>query len=311
MATVLISGGTGLIGTKLTHHLIDNHYEVIILSRNKQKPTGNPKVTYAIWDLKKKEIDAEAIKRADHIIHLAGAGVMDKRWSKEFKKQIVDSRTKSSELLIQGLQNNPHHVKSFVSSSAIGWYGKDSEPLVRKDGFIETNPPDKDSFLGETCLLWEASVEPVKDLGIRLAKIRTGVVLSNEGGAYREFKKPVKFGIAGILSNGKQIVSWIHIDDLCRMYIELMTNEVTAGSYNGVAPAPVSNKKLTLQIAETLKGKFFIPVHVPQFIIRLFFGEQSIEILKSTTVNNKKIKSTGFTFLYPSIESAVAELEGK
>ncbi len=311
MATVLISGGTGLIGTKLTHHLIVNNYEVIILSRNKQKSPGNPKVTYALWDTKKKEIDAEAIKKADHIIHLAGAGVMDKRWSKEFKKQIVDSRTKSSELLIYALKNNPHHVKSFVSASAIGWYGKDSQPLVRKDGFIETDPPDTNSFLGETCLLWEASVEPVKEIGIRLAKIRTGVVLSSEGGAYREFKRPVKFGIAGILSNGKQIVSWIHIDDLCRMYVELLTNEETGGSYNGVAPAPVSNKKLTLQIAETLKGKFFIPVHVPQFIIRLFFGEQSIEILKSTTVNSKKIKSTGFTFLYPSIEAAVAELEGK
>lgn len=311
MATVLISGGTGLIGTKLTHHLIDNNYNVIILSRSKQKSLPDSKVTYAFWDIKKKIIDEEAIKIADHIIHLAGAGVMDKRWSNEYKKQIVESRTKSSELLINALKNTSHRVKSFVSASAIGWYGKDSNPLVRKEGFIETDPPDKNSFLGETCLLWEAGVEPIKELGIRLAKIRTGVVLSNEGGAYKEFKRSTKFGIAGILSNGKQIVSWIHIDDLCRMYLELMTNQETGGSYNGVAPVPVSNKNLMLQIAETLKGKFFIPIHVPEFLLKLIFGDQSIEILKSATVSDKKIKSTGFTFLYPTIESAVNELAGK
>ncbi len=311
MAVVLISGGTGLIGTKLTDHLINKNYEVIILSRTRNKSSKNPKITYAFWDTKNQIIDAEAVGKADHIIHLAGAGVMDKRWSPKNKKEIIDSRTKSSELLIETLRNNTHKVKSFVSASAIGWYGADSNPPIRKEGFVETDLPDKNSFLGESCVLWEASVEPAKDLGIRLTKVRTGVVLSNEGGAYKEFKKPTKFGIAGIISDGKQIISWIHIDDLCRMYIELMTNEETGGSYNGVASTPVTNKKLMLMIAESLRGKFFIPIHVPQFLLKLLYGEQSIEILKSSTVNNKKIKSTGFTFLYPSIESAVNELAGK
>lgn len=308
MPRVLISGGTGLIGTNLTRHLVDRNYEVIILSRDKKKRTDSPKISYAYWNTAKGEIDIDAIKKADHIIHLAGAGVMDKRWTNEFKKQIVESRTKSSELIIKALKENSHLVKSFVSASAIGWYGADSKPLIRKEGFIETDPADKNSFLGETCLLWEASVQPVRELGIRLTKIRTGVVLSNKGGAYKEFTMPSKFGIAGILGNGKQIISWIHIDDISRMYIELMENEYTADSYNGVAPNPVSNKELMLQIAEILRRKFFIPVHVPEFLLKLALGKQSIEILKSTTVSDKKIKAVGFTFLYPTIEAAVAEL---
>ncbi len=308
MPIVLISGGTGLIGTNLTRHLIDRDYEVIILSRDKERRAGNQKISYAYWDVAKGEIDIDAIKKAHHIIHLAGAGVMDKRWTEEFKKQIVESRTKSSKLIIKALNENAHHVKSFVSASAIGWYGADAKPLIRKEGFVETDPADKDSFLGETCLLWEASVEPVRELGIRLTKLRTGVVLSNKGGAYKEFKMPSKFGIAGILGNGKQIISWIHIDDISRMYIELMENEYTDGNYNGVAPNPVSNKELMLQIAETLRGKFFIPIHVPEFLLKLILGKQSTEILKSATVSDKKIKVLGFTFMYPTIESAVEEL---
>ena len=308
MPVVLISGGSGLIGTNLTRHLIARDYEVIILTRDKDKASDNPKISYAYWDAKKNEIDGDAVKKADHIIHLAGAGVMDKRWSKKFKKQIVESRTITSDFLVQTLKSNPNHVKSFVSASAIGWYGEDSKPLLRQKGFIETDPPDKSSFLGETCVLWEASVEPVAEMGIRLTKIRTGVVLSNDGGAYKEFKMAPKFGIAGILGRGDQVVSWVHIDDICRMYIHLMENELTSGSYNGVAPVPVTNKNLMLLVAKVLKGKFFIPIHVPEFILKIIFGEQSTEILKSATVSDKKIKDTGFRFLYPTIEAAVEEL---
>lgn len=311
MPVVLISGGTGLIGTNLTRHLIAKNYEVIILTRAKDKVSDKAQVSYAYWNTEKKEIDTDAVKKADYIIHLAGAGVMDKRWSKKFKKQIVESRTGSSEVIVQALKNNPNHVKAFISASAIGWYGEDREPLLRQEGFIETDPPDKDSFLGETCVLWEARVQPLEALGIRLTKVRTGVVLSNDGGAYKEFKMAPEFGIAGILGPGDQVVSWIHIDDICRMYIHLMENDVTTGSYNGVAPTPVTNKKLMLLIANTLKGKFFIPVHVPKFILKILFGEQSIEILKSCTVSAKKIKDSGFRFLFPAIESAVEELSGK
>lgn len=307
MSVVLISGGSGLIGSKLTRHLTAKDHEVIILSRDRTKSSDNPKISYSFWDVKKNIIDGNVIKKTDYIIHLAGAGVMDKRWTESYKKEIVESRTKSSSLLIKSLHENPNHVRSFVSASAIGWYGADAEPLIHKDGFIETDPADE-SFLGETCVLWENSVNPVMEMGIKLVKFRTGIVLSNGGGAYLEFKMPLKFGVAGILGDGTQIVSWIHIDDLCRMYIDAMQNEAVSGVYNAVAPAPVSNKKLTLEIAEKNRHKFFIPVHVPAFFLKLFFGKKSIEILKSATVSNKKIKSTGFTFLYPTIDSAIAAL---
>lgn len=310
MAVVLITGGTGLIGTKLTRHLVEQGHEVIILTRNPQKIAENPKISYAAWDIKKQEIDINAIKKANHIIHLAGAGVMDKKWTEKYKKEIVDSRTRSSSLLIKALRENQHQVKSFVSASAIGWYGPDADPLVHKDGFNENDPADK-SFLGETCVLWESSVEPVREMGINLVKLRLGIVLSNSGGAFKEFKFPLKFGIAAILGDGRQIISWIHIDDLCRMFIDAMENKELNGAYNAVAPAPVSNKKLILQAAESFRNKFYIPIHVPVFLLKFMLGKKSIEILKSATVSAKKIKSTGFTFLYPTIESAINELAGK
>ncbi|MGH2646177.1 MAG: TIGR01777 family oxidoreductase, partial [Ginsengibacter sp.] len=300
MAVVLISGGTGLIGKKLTTYLVDHNYEVIILSRNKKNSSSNPRISFSFWDVKNQVIDANAIQKADHIIHLAGAGVMDKSWTEEYKREIVNSRTQSASLLIKGLKENSHHVKSFVSASAIGWYGQDSDPLSHRDGFIEADPPDK-NFLGETCLLWEDSVDGIVPLGIRLVKFRTGIVLSNEGGAFKEFKMPLKFGVASILGDGKQIVSWIHIDDICRMYIEAIQNKDINGIYNAVAPSSVTNKKLILATAEKFRNKFFVPIHVPTFALKLFMGKRSIEILKSATVSGKKIKSTGFTFLYPTI----------
>ncbi len=310
MPVVLISGGTGLIGTNLTRHLIERGYEVIILTRDKNKVPGDLPISYSYWNVDKQIMDAEAVKKSDHIIHLAGAGVMDKKWTADYKKIVVESRTKSAQLIINTLKQNDHHVKSFVSASAIGWYGGDADPLVRKDGFIETDLPPG-NFLSETCLLWEASTEPVSALGIRLVRLRTGIVLSKDGGAFSEFKSPLRFGIAAIPGNGKQVISWIHIDDLSRMYCEAIENNYLQGSYNAVAPVPVSQKNLILALANKLRHRFYTTMHVPTFLLKLMFGERSIEILKSATVSDKKIKAAGFTFLYPTIESAIDELIGK
>jgi uncharacterized protein (TIGR01777 family) len=310
MPTVLISGGTGLIGTHLSRHLIERGYEIIILSRDKNKTSPDPKITYSFWNVEKQIIDAAVVQKADHIIHLAGAGVMDKKWTNEYKKTILESRTKSAELIINCLNGTPHQVKTFVSASAIGWYGEDAKSLERKEGFIETDLPAND-FLGETCLLWEASVEPVTALEIRLVKLRTGIVLSNNGGAFKEYKAPLNFGVAPVLGNGKQMVSWIHIDDLCRMYCEAIENNYLHGSFNAVAPEPVSQKTLILILGQNLRHRFFIPIYVPAFILKLIFGKRCVEILKSATVSNKKIKAMGFTFLYPSIEAAIEELIAK
>ena len=195
-------------------------------------------------------------------------------------------------------------MKAIISASAIGWYGPDVKENYQ---FVENDPADS-HFLGETCRLWEESIEPATKLGIRVCKIRTGIVLSTKGGALVEFMKPIRLGVAGILGNGKQIVSWIHIEDLCRIFIHAIENENLNGNYNAVAPEPVSNKKLTITLAKIMKGIFFIPSYVPKFVLKIMMGERSIEVLKSTNVSCEKIRNTGFTFLYPSIEVALRQL---
>ncbi len=306
MATVLITGGTGLVGTALTKALEKKGYDVIILTRDPSKYTSAGKVRYAKWDIDKSFIDAVAMQHADAIVHLAGEGVADKRWTEERKKQIQESRTKTSALLIKKMQEFPNKIKTVVSASAIGWYGEDKVvPSVKS--FIETDAAATD-FLGETCRLWEDSIHPVTSLGKRLVKLRTGIVLSNDGGAYKEFKNPMRFGVAAILGSGKQIVSWIHIDDLVKMYIDAIENEKLQGAYNAVAPNPVSNKELVLSIAKARK-KFHIPMHVSSFVLKIMLGEMSIEVLKSATVSADKILQTGFAFNYKTIEEATHELE--
>jgi uncharacterized protein (TIGR01777 family) len=308
MQTVLITGGTGLIGKALTKHLTAKGYKVAVLTRKKPQVSSNKiqnaNIEYGEWNVATQTIDIKAVQKADHIIHLAGAGVMDKRWSEAYKKEIVESRTKSSELIFNTLKNNSNSVKTIVSASAIGWYGPD---IITGKYFVETDEADK-SFLGETCRLWEANIEPVEQLGKRLVKLRTGIVFSNDGGDFVEFKKSLQFGVAAILGNGKQIISWIHIDDLCKLYINAIENEKLSGSYNAVAPEPIANKQLIVEIAKKIKGKFFIPAHVPEFVLKIILGEQSIEVLKSTTVSCEKIRQTGFSFLYPTVEMALTQL---
>jgi uncharacterized protein len=308
MATILITGGTGTIGKALTSALLEKNYKVIILSRKisvQQAETTN--LSFAQWDINSQQIDKEAISSADYIIHLAGAGVADKRWTKKRKQEIVNSRVKSGELIVKALQEMPNNIKAVISASAIGWYGAD-RVIPNPKPFREDDPADT-SFLGETCKLWEESLEPIKKIGKRLVKLRTGIVLSNEGGALKEFINPLRFGVAAILGNGKQVISWIHIDDLVRLYIAAIEDQNMNGAYNAVAPDPVSNKKLTLQLARIQKGNFFIPVHVPSFVLKMVIGEMSIEVLKSTTVSCDKIHYCGFVFLYPSIEAALQQLK--
>jgi hypothetical protein len=304
MQTVLITGGTGLVGKSLTQHLLNNQYKVIILSRSVQNNQANANLSYALWDVKKQQIDIAAIKAADYIVHLAGAGVVDKKWTDAYKKEIIDSRIESSKLLLDAVKNNENKVKAIVSASAIGWYGADAVPVKP---FIETDEAD-DSFLGLACKLWEDSVSAFSSLGKRVVKIRIGIVMSNDGGALAEFKKPVKLGVASILGSGKQMVSWIHIDDLCRAFIAGIENDKMDGSYNAVAPLPVSNKTLSVTLAKAMNGNFYIPLHVPEFVLKIMMGDRSIEVLKSATVSCEKLLKTGFTFQYNSIEETIANL---
>jgi uncharacterized protein (TIGR01777 family) len=307
MKTVLITGGTGLVGKTLTQKLVSKGYKVIVLTRTLPTKPSESQIEYALWNVQQQTIDVKAVQAADVIVHLAGAGVVDKRWTDAYKKEILESRTTSSHLLINTLKNNPNKVQTIVSSSAIGWYGADTQ---KGFAFTEDDPSDA-GFLGVTCKLWEESIEPDPSMGIRLCKLRTGIVLSNNGGALAEFKKPIHLGVAAILGSGQQIVSWIHVDDLCRIFIHAIENQHMNGSYNAVAPSPVTNKTLTITLAKAMKGSFYIPVHVPSFILKMMLGESSVEVLKSTTVSASKITETGFTFLYPSIDAAINELVRK
>lgn len=293
-----------MIGTALTKALVAKGYTVIIVSRAKRE-TGEQGVSYAVWDLKNQIIDPEAVGKADYIIHLAGANVGEKRWTKKRKKEIVDSRVKSGSLLVKALKELPNKVKAVVSSSAIGYYGPDQQAANQRP-FVESDPPS-DDFLATTVLQWERAIEPVRELGKRLVILRTGIVLSNEGGAYPEFKKPLQFGVASVLGSGKQLVSWIHIDDLVRLYLEAIEDEKWSGVYNAVSPNPVNNKTLVEEIAKQTKG-FHVTGRVPSFVLKAMLGELSVEVLKSTTVISKKAEGEGFRFLYPRISDAVKAL---
>lgn len=307
MQTVLITGGTGLVGKQLSKLLLQKGYRVIIMTRSLSAKQGeNAQIRYANWNTETSEYDPLAFEEADIVIHLAGAGVADKRWTVKRKQEIVDSRVKSGELIVKALKETNHKIKTVISASAIGWYGPDtSKSLIGP--FTEEANADT-AFLGETCRQWEESILPVKNLGVRLVTFRIGIVLSNDGGALAEFKKPIRFGLATILGNGKQIISWIHIDDLCSMFLYACENSQLSGVYNAVAPAPISNKLLTLQLAKEMRGNFFIPVYVPAFVLKIMLGEMSIEVLKSTHVNSKKIENEGFAFTYPIIQRALKEL---
>ena len=306
METVLITGGTGMIGKALTQALTERGFNVIIFTRqsNDKPKTKNDKLSYAAWNVNKQTLDKNAFAKADYIIHLAGANFADKRWNEKVKKEIVSSRVDSAKLIIESLKTIPNKVTTVISASGISWYGADDVNMSKP--FTETDPPAND-FMAQTCKQWEAAIEPASFLGRRLIKFRIGPVLSTDGGAYAEFKNPMKFGLAGIIGSGKQIISWIHVDDLVRAILYSMENEQMEGVYNAVSPGPVSNKELILEIAKST-GKFFIPVPAPPFALKIVFGEMIGEILKSTTASSEKLQKAGFIFQYPDIGSAILQL---
>ncbi len=304
MQTVLITGGTGMVGQSLTNLLIDKGYKVIVLTRQK-KQSSRLHFSYAQWDVNKQWIDPAAIAAADFIIHLAGEGVANKRWTASRKKAILDSRVDTSRLIVKSLKDNPNKVKAIVAASAIGWYGPDNDKSIAT-GFVETDAVDP-SFLGDTCRQWEESMHPVKELGIRLVTIRIGIVFNKKGGALAEFIKPARLGVAAILGDGKQIVSWIHQQDLNRIMLFALEQDQVTGVYNAVAPDPVDNATLTKAIAQRFH-KWAIPFKVPSFILKIMLGEMSVEILKSAKVSATKIIAAGFTFNYASMDEALDDL---
>jgi len=305
METILITGGTGLVGKALTTHLLEKGYRVIILTRNKTKASvsiaASSTLNYSYWDPSLNQIDPAILQIADHIINLAGAGVADKRWSVSRKKEIRDSRVRAGHCIVHALQQLPHHVKTVVNASAIGWYGPDTEKNLP---FTEEAPAYHD-FLGSTCKDWENSTATLDKLGIRVVTFRIGIVLTPEGGALREFIKPLNWGVATILGNGNQKISWVHLEDLVLLFAYAIQSTELKGIYNAVSPAPVTNQELILTLAK-LRRRYFVPIRVPAFLLQVVMGEMSVEVLKSTTVSAQKIMDTGFRFRYPLIQSALA-----
>jgi hypothetical protein len=298
--TVLITGGTGTIGRRLTQLLQQNGCQISLLSRS-AKPVEGVKLYQ--WDIKKGHIDPQAIMTADHIIHLAGAGIADERWTDARKDEILTSRTQSTELLAQALATNTHKVKSFIASSAIGYYGGDTgdRPLT------ETSEGGSD-FLAQVTRAWERSEDQVAALGIRTVKLRTGVVLTMEGGALPKLAQPIRLGAGGPVGSGQQYISWIHIDDLCRMYLQAITDESWRGVYNAVAPTPVTNETLTRAIAQVLHRPILVP-SIPNFAIKLLYGELAITVTGGNYVLNKRIaEDTTFQYQYADLDYALKDL---
>ncbi len=308
MQNVLITGGSGLIGTRLSEILLEKGFSVSHLGR--KTATGdtshgvkNPAIKIYTWDVEKGIIDAKALLEADYIIHLAGAGIADENWSDARKKEIIESRTNSIGLITNTLKTIPHHIKSFISASGIGYYGADTG-----DEHISEQHTAGTDFVADCCIQWEAAADEIQALDIRTVKLRTGIVLSDKGGALPKLTQPVRFGVGAALGTGKQWQSWIHLDDLCELYIKALMDERMTGSYNAVAPNPVTNYELTKLSAKVLKRPFWMP-NVPAFALKLVFGEMAIIVLGSNYILNKRIAlETDFQYKFTELKGALEDL---
>jgi len=299
MGRILITGGTGLVGSALSSFLGDDH-KISILSRNREK-TKSKGAYY--WNPSSMEMDQVALKEHDTIIHLAGAGVGDKRWTTSRKKEILESRLDSTELLYSTLAKGNHSVSTFVTASATGVYGYDTGSVLVDEERIKPG----DDFLAMVVKELEASVDRISEFGIRVVKIRIGLVLSNKGGALPKLIAPVKYGMGATLGRGDQYMSWIHLDDLCGIIGKAVTDPEMTGIYNAVAPNPVTNKEMIRAIAKQLNRPIWLP-KIPGFILNLFLGEMASMVLGGNRVSSKKIESEGYNFEYNYIEDALIAL---
>ncbi len=295
---ILLTGGTGLLGKKLTNTLFEKGYTVSHLSR---KQGDDARVKTYLWDIHKGTIDENCVDDVDTIIHLAGSGIADGRWTEERKREIIESRTKSIELVYNVLKNKAHNVTSVISASGVGYYSDRGDELMHED-----DAPAHD-FMGTCCIEWEAAVDEGEQLGLRVVKFRTGVVLDKDGGALPQLALPIKFAAGSPLGNGKQWMSWIHHEDVIDMYLYAIEQENLTGVYNMVAPNPVTNAQLTKAVAKQLNRPVWLP-NVPAFALKLLFGEMSTLVLGSTKVSAQKIKDAGFKFKYPEVSGALQEI---
>ena len=294
MKQILITGGSGLIGRHITDLLEEKGYQVAWLSRSVQ----DERKTF-LWNIEKQEIDPEAIEWADAIIHLAGAGVAEKRWTPDRKKLILESRTHSTRLLYAGLEKAENRPNTLISASAVGYYGLDTGTAL----LDEASPPGSD-FLAEVVKAWENEVKKIESLDVRTVLLRTGIVLDADGGALKEMLKPP---VAAPLGSGDQWMSWIHIEDLVRMYLFALEKTTLQGAYNAVGPNPATNQQLTKEAAYAT-GKTYIGIGVPGFVLRLILGEMAGMVLGGNRVSCQKIQKAGFQFEFFELSAALKDI---
>ncbi len=295
MEKVLITGGDGLVGRHLTNKLLANGYEVAVLSRAQKQ---SKEISYYTWSVEQQTIDPRALENVTYIIHLAGAGIADKNWTKQRKREIISSRVDSAKLLYDQLPEN-HHVKAIISASGAGYYG-----AVTSDQIFTEEDESANDFLGDVCVQWEAAIDTFEKKNIRTVKLRTGLVLASSGGGLEKMVKPFKLGAGAAIGSGKQYLPWIHIDDLCEMYLFALQNDTVKGAYNAVAPNHITNREFSHALAKTLGKKLWMP-NVPAVLLKLYLGEIANLLLEGSRVSSQKIQDQGFKFHYTEIEKAL------
>lgn len=302
MQTVLIAGGSGLVGQRLAEMLKTKGYKVLILTR--QHDLARDTEDYVHWDIEKKIMDPKALE-ADHVVNLSGAGIADEKWSSDRKRLLIQSRTETTRFLISKLSEKKELLQSFVSASAVGFYGNTGDQYVD-----ESSAPVKNDFLSDVCRLWEESAKIAIPITHSFTILRIGVVLSEKGGALDKMAKTIPFGMANYLGSGKQYMSWIHIDDLCDMILHCMIKPQNESLYNAVAPEVVTNKNFTDQLRQVINPRALL-MPAPALAIKLLFGEMSKVVLNSSRVRSDKIRQDGFQFKYPLLSEALSDIYGK
>jgi uncharacterized protein len=294
---VLITGASGLVGTHLTKMLLDRGYQVAHLGRERR---GGPAKSFT-WNVDQYIIEPGALDDVNAIIHLAGAGVADKPWTEKRKAEILNSRTRSTRLLYDELKKGNHKLDVFISASGIAYYGFEDSIVP----YSEEDPHGED-YLADVTVKWEAEVDRIAEL-TRVCKVRTGIGLSEKGGALPMIMQPIKLFVGSPLGSGKQMMNWIHLDDLCGIYIRALEDESFRGAYNAVAPNPVNNKEFTKAIARAIHKPLWLPA-VPSFVMKILLGDMAYIVLKGGAVSSKKVQREGYEFKYTRLDDALNNL---
>lgn len=297
MKKVLITGGSGLVGSRITEILLKEGYKVVHLGRN---PNQKGEVVTYKWNYKENYIDLAAFEGVDYIINLAGANVGNGRWTANRKKEIYDSRVISTQLLFETVRDNKIPIKKLISASAVGYYPDSYELMTEKS-------PAGQGFLAEVCKNWEEKAQQFESINIPLTIVRIGIVLSSKGGFAEEIAKPIRYGFGAALGNGKQPISWIHIDDLSQLFLNAIEKDSYTGIFNGVAPTPHTNAEITKEIASILNKPLWLP-NVPALALKILFGEFSYELLVKHNISAQKLKEHGFEFKHEGLNNALTSV---